>query len=79
MVDLADGLSGSGPSGRLPAGPVSEPCQLARSLVAAIREGFTVLAARGSMVTPGNLRAIFGRVPVPITAAYWAIQLSRPM
>lgn len=51
----------------------------ARHLVTAMREGFAELEARGTVVTPGNLRAIFGRVPVPIAAAYWAIQLSRPM
>lgn len=51
----------------------------ARRLVAAMREGFAELEARGTVVTPGNLRAIFGRVPAPIAAWYWARQLSRPM
>lgn len=51
----------------------------ARRLVAAMREGFSELEDRGTTVSPGNLRAIFGRVPTPIAATYWAIQLSRPM
>lgn len=44
-----------------------------------MRRAFDSLEAHGQRVTPGNLRAIFGRVPLPIAALYWAAQLSRPV
>ena len=48
-------------------------------LVRAMRQAFDSLEAQGARITPRNLRMIFGRVPLPIAALYWAAQLSRPV
>lgn len=51
----------------------------ADQLVRAMSEAFRALEARGTRVVPGNLRAIFGRVPRPVATAYWAAQFGRPV
>lgn len=51
----------------------------ATRLVRAMREAFTALEDAGTQVRPRNLRAIFGTVPEPFAAMYWAIQFTRPV
>lgn len=48
-------------------------------LVRAMRAAFDALEARGTTISPGNLRQIFGLVPVPVATLYWAVQLRRPV
>lgn len=44
-----------------------------------MRQAFNSIEAQGRRITPDNLRAIFGRVPLPMAALYWATQLARPV
>lgn len=44
-----------------------------------MRQAFNSLEAQGRRITPDNLRAIFGRVPLPMATLYWATQLARPV
>lgn len=62
--------------------PLGTRLQRARSailLVRAMRQAFNSLEAQGRRITPDNLRVIFGRVPLPMAALYWATQLARPV
>lgn len=75
ITGLAAAILG-GPGG---AARVAGDLGTARRLVVAMAEGFDALAARGGAIRPPALRAIFGRVPVPIAARYWKRQFARPM
>lgn len=51
----------------------------ARELVLAMSDGFDGLERGGTTITPGALRAIFGKVPSPFAALYWKRQFAGPV
>ncbi|MFJ4654478.1 hypothetical protein ACIP5Y_24675 [Nocardia sp. NPDC088792] len=50
-----------------------------RTMVRAVRDGFTALANRGVAVAPSGLRFILTEVPVPAAALYWRWALRGPV
>lgn len=50
-----------------------------RTMVRAVREGFTALANRGVRVSPTGLRFIFTEVPLPAAMWYWRRALRGPL